>query len=172
MACGQEPEKSWEDQQSALSRLEQANITRFFYERGLLVARSDWSVNATQLLFQPRSVKGGHTLADHGKIALAAHGRWWTPYKSISDAAVHQAASVVFVDGQAGSALPVRVMDVYSSGGATFAVADARLSYSHAFADPIHSGHLPPAGSAPINVSMNHFLLGGGRKDDPVYDIP
>ena len=85
---------------------------------------------------------------------------------------MHQAASVVFVDGQAGSALPVRVMDVYTSGGATFAVADAMLSYSHAFADPIHSGHLPPAGSAPINVSMNHFLLGGGRKDDPVYDIP
>ena len=44
--------------------------------------------------------------------------------------------------------------------------------YSHAFADPIHSGHLPPTGSAPINVSMNYFLLDGGRRDDHVYDVP
>ena len=124
-----QPATSWEDQQAALGSLEQANLTRFFFERGLLVSRSDWTVNATQLLYQPRSIRGGHTLADHGKIALAANGRWWSPYKSISSAAVHQAASVVFIDGHAGSALPVRVVSVYESGHGTFAVADARLSY-------------------------------------------
>ena len=68
--------RSWAAQQLALGSVPGTNLTRFFFERGLLASRSDWTTNATQLLFQPRAVKGGHTLSDHGKIALASHGRW------------------------------------------------------------------------------------------------
>ena len=79
-----QPSTPWASQQAGLAGAPGVNATRLFGERGLLAARSDWSPAAVQLLFQPRSVRGGHSLADHNKIALAANGRWWAPYLPLS----------------------------------------------------------------------------------------
>jgi hypothetical protein len=48
--------------------------------RGLMISRSDWSFDAVQLIFQPRSIATGHVMATRGYIALNAHGRSWVPF--------------------------------------------------------------------------------------------
>lgn len=79
---------------------------------------------------------------------------------------------MVTVNDRAGSSIPCRVVDVYRSGlGATFSVADARLTYSHMFASDADFGIAGGMDSEPINVSMNYFMF-EKRTDDPVYDIP
>jgi hypothetical protein len=163
---------TWSEQLALLGSTNSANRTYVFSERGLLAARSDFTRTAAQFLFQPRSVRGGHTLADHGKIALAAHGRWWSPYASLGDTAQHASSSVLLIDDQGSTSWRSRVASTYETGvivtreayASTFMTGDARLSYSHPALD--HSD------SVPINVSSNYFLVDGGRHDDPVYDLP
>ena len=163
---------TWAEQQASLASEPHTQLVRFFGERGLLAARSDWSTMATQLLFQPRSVRGGHALSDHTKIALAALGRWWSPYLPLSSTIPQTpiGSSVVTVDGRAGSSLPCRVAARWLTQGAMFVAADARLTYMHRFALDNDFGQGHEMNSVGINVSMNYFFL-DKRTDDPVYDL-
>ncbi len=51
----------------------------FETERGLCVLRSDFSKDATSLVFYVRQNFGGHTYADRNDFSLSAMGRIWAP---------------------------------------------------------------------------------------------
>eukprot|EP00039_Didymoeca_costata_P025469 m.13465 g.13465 ORF g.13465 m.13465 type:complete len:907 (-) comp4861_c0_seq1:27-2747(-) len=143
------PSDSWAEAQLALA--EEANLTNFFNHRGLFSARSDWSTNAVQVLFQPRSVVGGHSQLDRTKIGMNALGRWWIPYRPIDQPA--NIASIVYVNGNGPSDLPTTVVAVYDSGDiSSFAVSDAALAYSQALTPSTN-----PSGE-PAFFSENEFL--------------
>ena len=158
-------QRSWPEAQASLEQ--KANRTYFFDTRGLFVARSDWSTDALQLFFQPRSVQGGHTQFDRTKIALAAHGRWWIPYRPIDKPAT--IASVMYVNGGGPSTIPAAVRAVYESSNtvgvfgseaiASFAVSDATLTYSYRYVSAIEHHENKDLMLQPAPFVANDFLL-------------
>ena len=49
-------------------------LTQLLNYRGLVITRSDWSSNGMRLMFQPRSVWGGHSIPDRNNFNLSALG--------------------------------------------------------------------------------------------------
>ena len=113
--------------------------------RCALIARDHWDdENATQLVFQPRCVSGGHSHANRGYIMLAALGRDWIEYPSSLGAGrgnLHSPAaqSVLLINGISSSFAPTsthRVTGVESSDGAptppsSFVSADLTFAYRY-----------------------------------------
>jgi len=135
-------DSTWAQAQAALAEVPTANLTHFFNIRGLLVARTDWSVTATQLLFQSRCVLGGHDQLDRTKFGLAAKGRWWLPYRSVDQPSI--SANVVYVDGHGPSAIPAAMRALYTVGDGigTFATSDATITYSRRFEGESEADHV------------------------------
>ncbi|MEM1108936.1 MAG: hypothetical protein AAGH99_09640 [Planctomycetota bacterium] len=130
------PGRTWEKQLAEVSA--GRSVDRFFNDRGLLISRSDWSTDAAQLVFQPRSVPGGHTYADRNYFTLTSHGRVWAEYPvmdrgsfmgTIYEGRFH---NTVLIDdiGQSVLHTPTgRVLDYQYSDAGAFLVGDAKDAY-------------------------------------------
>lgn len=77
--------------------------TYFSPRRGKLIARSDWSTDATVLHFdaRPDAFAIGHDTADRGSISLIADGRSWTHLPSFRHTFNSADFSLVHIDGKA-----------------------------------------------------------------------
>ena len=78
-------------------------LTAFYPERGLLIARTDWSPDALALYFdaRPDAFAIGHDTVERGNFSLFGLGRAWTslPYFRITQSSTD--FSLVHVDGKA-----------------------------------------------------------------------
>jgi HEAT repeat protein len=141
----------------ALDRVGSEPLSGFFNSRGLVSARSDWTEDALQLLFQPRSVPGGHTYADRNTFTLSGLGRVFAEaivldgssfLGTVEESRYHNVVTIDDV-GQAYRHTPPGVMVAYQdSETATFAVGDARYAYSYRLGEGI-----------PIEMTPNDFRL-------------
>ena len=174
---------TWAQAQHALARIDGANLTSFFNDRGLFTARADWSTDALRVVFQPRSAIGGHSQFDRTKIALSAHGRWWFPYRPIDKPAT--IASIVYVNGLGPSTIPAAVRAVYDTGGtvkppgsqeksvplASFAVSEASKTYSYRFVSAAEH-HYQKTPVQPADFVTNDFLLRPRTTDVVAESLP
>ena len=102
--------------------------TFFCGERALMMTRSAWDPNATQLNLHVRQANGGHPFADRNAIMVAGAGRIWSPNGYASFRTFEN--SVVAIDGLSQSELvPGRLVDFQDQPQATFAVGDAKYCW-------------------------------------------
>lgn len=102
--------------------------TFFCPERALVMTRSSWSKNATQLNLHVRQANGGHPFADRNAIMLAGAGRIWSPNGYASFTAPEN--SVVSIEGKTQSEnSPGRLVDYRDGADATFATGDAKYAW-------------------------------------------
>jgi hypothetical protein len=128
--------KTWEQAAAALNGT--VPKSEFFNSRGLMVARTDWNADGTRLMFQPRTQPGGHSVPDRNTFMFSALGKIWVPYYAshVPDDIV--ASSVILVDGVGPSIIAARAAEYFDSPNLTYAVGDARNSYSKI---PAAAGH-------------------------------
>ena len=133
--------QDWSGPEDLQAHLEQAVAEAaeppayFSADRGLLISRSDWSADATQVFFQARANGFGHQLPDRGWFSLHAHGRTWVAYPG-GKADSPQVHSIVNVDGDGPDYTPARMVAVSSAEDdpaavVDLAVADLTLTYGH-----------------------------------------
>ncbi len=126
--CAQDYDHSqtWtQENQSALGSLP---LTYFSKDRGLLITRSDWTANALQLFFQPRSLQGGHSHADRNTFVFSALGRQWVPYNGVHYD-LSDFGSTVRIDGVGVGILPAHPVELDDAAQSTFLAGDAAFSY-------------------------------------------
>jgi hypothetical protein len=97
--------QDWKGPEDLAAHLKQAvaeanePLGYFSNYRGLMVGRSDWTADALQLYFQPRSVRGGHPIPARGYFRINALGRVWVPFNGGYPFHASKYHSVVTVDG-------------------------------------------------------------------------
>jgi hypothetical protein len=99
--------------------------------RGLMIGRSSWEADASQLYFSPRSIRGGHSQIDRGYFIYNALGRQWIPFRGAEDNTVPDYNAVVTVDALGQDTTPGRVLSYEGAGetrGATFDIMGADLT--------------------------------------------
>lgn len=102
--------------------------TFFCPERALVMTRSSWSKDATQLNLHVRQANGGHPFADRNALMLAGAGRIWSPNGYASFTTPEN--SVVAIDGRTQSEnTPGRLVDYRDGAAATFATGDAKYAW-------------------------------------------
>lgn len=142
--------------------------TFFCGERALMMTRSSWDKEATQLNMHTRQANGGHPFSDRNAIMVAGAGRIWSPngYASFRTAE----NSVVSIVGQSQSEIvPGRCVDFVDSPLASFMVGDAkycwdwnwkRLEKKKGFytTNDVRSGKVEiPPGWEPVKQTANDF---------------
>ncbi|MEI8271390.1 MAG: T9SS type A sorting domain-containing protein [Paludibacter sp.] len=127
---------------SAKAQIALKNLDFFETDRGQVIFRSDWSINALQTIFNVRQNLGGHTNADRNSFTLSSHGRIWVPLRSAPGSAyydVSEAHSCLFVDDSAmiitnleGNKLrqPAKLLSWSGSDKFSQATGDATYAYS------------------------------------------
>jgi hypothetical protein len=110
-----------------------AGRTMICCRRGIMITRSQWHRDAAHLTFQPRSVKGGHSMPNRGYVLLKALRRSWSVYANTYD---HGHASVLHFDGVASSTLPATFVDFADGEDVTIATANLTLPYVRSFGEP------------------------------------
>jgi hypothetical protein len=142
--------------------------TFFCGERALMMTRSSWDTNSTQLNMHVRQANGGHPFPDRNALMVAGAGRVWSPngYASFKT----NENSVVCIDDKTQlPTSPGRLQDFIDNPLATFAVGDAKYCWDWnlqkvgtglqfvTLAD-VKAGKIKlPTGSEPENHSMNDF---------------
>eukprot|EP00117_Sycon_ciliatum_P025075 scpid39362/ scgid20891/ len=173
-----------EDFDTAAQALD-ANLTFFCDDRGLMVARDQWSQNATWFAFQWRSDQrwaGGHYHPDRGTFMLSAWGRTWAQYPPGDDGSdafpftvgnyqQSRKHSVLLVDGRASVPVNYRGSDWGTPAGkgeefadtslATFAATN--LTYSYTWMWTRYTSHLDLENDT--FVTPNDFVI-TPRTDD------
>jgi hypothetical protein len=102
--------------------------------RGMMVGRSSWEADASQLYFSPRSIRGGHSQIDRGYFIYNALGRQWIPFRGAEDNTVPDFNAVVTVDTLGQDTTPGRVLSYEGADetkGATFDIMGADLTGSY-----------------------------------------
>ncbi len=99
--------------------------------RGSLIARNDWTVDATMVQFEcrPDSVGGSHEHADRGNFTLAAHGRNWAKDNFRSVETRHHNAVLIDGLGQGFWPGPGRWLGAVETADALIAACDAKDAY-------------------------------------------
>jgi hypothetical protein len=116
------------DQKNADPKALNLGNTFFCGERSLMMTRSDWTPEATQLNLHTRQANGGHPFSDRNAIMIAGAGRVWSPngYASFRT----QENSVVGIDNKSQQeTVPGRMVDFADTPEATFAVGDAKYAW-------------------------------------------
>lgn len=102
--------------------------TFFCGERALMMTRSGWDKEATQLNMHTRQANGGHPFSDRNAIMVAGAGRIWSPNGYASFRTPEN--SVVSIDRQSYSEIvPGRCLDFVDEPKATFMVGDSKYTW-------------------------------------------
>lgn len=132
--------QNWKGPRDLAEHLKQATeeanepLGYFSNLRGLMVSRSDWTPDALQLYFQPRSVPGGHAIPARGYFRINALGRQWVPFNGAYPFQSSEYHSVVTVDGVGQDNTPGKVLSyegVATKKDAIVDVMGADLSWSY-----------------------------------------
>ncbi len=151
-------------------------LSYFAADRGLMIARSDWSPDATVLAMHTRGASGGHPYSDRNGIVVVGEGRPWVSVNTWREESIHQ--SIVTIDGAAQTTYaPGRVVDFVDNADATFMVGDAKFAWDwnvrrleNAKSD-VEAGRVKlPAGTVPLNLSFNDFCF--EKQPWPEFDRP
>lgn len=116
---------------SKVAETTQAPLTWFDPDRGSLIARSDWSSDATAVHFEARvdSHTASHEHADRGSFTLSANGRRWARDGFRSIESRHH--NLVLIDGQGQGFFPGpgHFIGVEENDWAVIAAADLKNAY-------------------------------------------
>ncbi len=148
----------------------QLGNTFFCGERALMMTRSGWDKDATQLNMHTRQANGGHPFADRNAIMVAGAGRIWSPNGYASFRTTEN--SVVSIDGQSQSEIvPGRCVDFVDQPLASFMVGDAKYAWDWNWkrlekkpgfysAPDVEAGKIAvPAGYEPVKETVNDFAF-------------
>jgi hypothetical protein len=105
----------------------------FYPYRGMLIARSDWSPNALDLVFdaRPDAFAIGHDTVDRGTFELAALGRAWAVHRAFRDTSNSTDFNLVHIDGEAEKWKAPSVKILWHEENAAAAGAEADLKYAY-----------------------------------------
>ena len=128
--------KTWE--QAAAELNGEVPTSEFFNTRGLMVARTNWNADGARLMFQPRTQPGGHSIPDRNTFMFSALGKIWVPYfaSHVPDDII--ASSVILIDNVGPSIIAARAAEYSDTPDLTYAVGDAKNSYSKTLASAGH----------------------------------
>lgn len=106
-------------------------LTYVAEDRGLLATRSSWTdKDAAWLLFNVRSLPGGHAAPGRGEFCFHALGETWAFYNSGHNNVHSRVHSVILVDGEGQeNGVPGHFLDYKDTEEATFGTMCARHAY-------------------------------------------
>lgn len=132
LACDCDMSKPLDQELASLNGKEP--LSAFFEDRGLLVTRSSWDTSGLRLMFQPRSLPGGHSVPDRNFILISALGRVWLAYNGYGDHATDGTLSnIIRIDDHSPTSFAAKVVEYKDTPLFTYAVGDARNAYSMKF---------------------------------------
>lgn len=152
-------------------------------DRGLMTARSSWgNPEALFVWFQPRTVRGGHTIKQRGGFVVAALGMVWADYAAFhtdTGKSNEGSASIMFVDGVGQtSKAPAKVI-AFEHHFATICSADLRAPYDTEDRGLLLSHNsrrlrrgVPRWMDVPISFYPNWYYGDERGAPDPIMEIP
>ena len=155
---------SFDDEVAAAAKQNNLKLAHFFNWGGVFCARSDWSSQSLQLIFEPRCVPGGHQSPDRDSFVFYGDGVPWIHYSDPQTLSNSKYMNIIMIDGKGQPAggphgiLPGRAIDYQSNHIASFAVGSAKMAYSWRYHD-IPATSPVPKGQKLFDNTFNSFLL-------------
>lgn len=148
-------------------------LTRFDPQRGIGVARSDWSPEAMKLDFDCRfdTFASGHIHGNRNDLTLFSLGREWLNGPGYGNFANELHASVL-IDGKGSARSPGRFVDVVDRPEVTMFAGDAKVAYD--YQDILAPSPTRQADTAPLPFAWKDLMFPGSSdgKFPPLSPAP